>query len=232
MNLVDKILYESKLLTEEKIISFKNPNYGNFVVLMGSPGAGKTFVVKNILNLRGFKHLTGDNWIEAIANSDDSIDLKNPEQTNQLNSRIDKPFKLHRKTFLQNQIDKEKPENVVIDITGKSVDSVRSALDMVANSNYKTTLVYVVTSKDEAIRRNAKRARVVPINFLMSVYEEIQHTYTKVIQMFDVVWLKYNDEIWQPFKGHENFIEIDGKKHLISRTGDYTRETNQIIRVK
>lgn len=231
MNLIDKILKEG-LLKEEKIIGFENPSYGNFVVMMGSPGAGKTFVVKNFLNLRHFKHLTGDNWIEAIANSNKNIDLKNPDHTSEISNKIDPAFKKHRETFLTHQIKKEKPENVVIDVTGKSIPNITSALDLVQNSNYKTTLIYVITSKEEAIRRNLKRERVVPIDFLMSVYHDIEHTYTQVISMFDTVWIKYNDDIWNPLKGHEEYLDLDGKKVLISRTGDYTRETNQIIRVK
>ena len=48
-DLIKKILSE-ELLTEEKVVNFDSPT-NNFVVIAGGPGAGKSFITNNLINL-------------------------------------------------------------------------------------------------------------------------------------------------------------------------------------
>jgi hypothetical protein len=160
------------------------------------------------------------------------IDLKNASETERLNNHVEDTFKKYRRSFIDRQLKKEHPENIVIDITGKSSKTIEELLSSIEYSNYTTTLVYVITSKDEAIKRNMARPRSVPTDFLMRVYDDIHHTYGKIMKMFDNVWLKYNDEVWEPFKGEEEFEVIDGKKILKNRTGTFERPTGQFLKIK
>ena len=67
------------LLSEEKMVNFDSP-INNFVVIAGGPGAGKSFITNNLINLdnvRSFnvdqvrvmtaKKLWGDKWGEMIS---------------------------------------------------------------------------------------------------------------------------------------------------------------------
>lgn len=229
-NITESILKEA-LLCEEKIVGFQNQNYGNFVILIGSPGAGKTFVAGQLLNLRNFKHLSGDTWLEMVA-AKRNIDLRNPDNTAELNGELEDKFKKFRTNFILNQLKSPEPGNVVVDITGKSVASVKKALDLIEDSFYVSTLVYVITSKEECLRRNLMRTRTVPENFLMSIYDDIQNTYHQIFKLFDNAWMVINDELWDAFQGSEEYVEIDGIKKLKSRTGEYKRPSNRIVRVK
>ena len=66
-------------LSEEKVVGFNDPN-NNFVVIAGGPGAGKSFITKNLVNLDNVKEfnvdqvrvmtakkLWGDEWEEKIS---------------------------------------------------------------------------------------------------------------------------------------------------------------------
>jgi len=57
-DLIRHILKE-ELLKEEKVVNFNNPN-NNFVVIAGGPGAGKSFITKNLVNLDNVKNFNVD----------------------------------------------------------------------------------------------------------------------------------------------------------------------------
>ena len=57
-NLIKRILKE-ELLKEEKVVNFGNPT-NNFVVIAGGPGAGKSFITKNLINLDNTKDFNVD----------------------------------------------------------------------------------------------------------------------------------------------------------------------------
>ena len=79
MNLRESIKRHLDLLIEEKVVNFDSPN-NNFVVIAGGPGAGKSFITKNLINLDNVKdfnvdqvrvmtakRLWGDEWEEMIS---------------------------------------------------------------------------------------------------------------------------------------------------------------------
>ena len=57
-NLIKQMILE-ELLLEEKVISFNSPN-NNFVVVAGGPGAGKSFITNNLINLDNVKNFNVD----------------------------------------------------------------------------------------------------------------------------------------------------------------------------
>ena len=76
--LIKKILHE-ELIKEEKVVNFVSQT-NNFVVIAGGPGAGKSFITKNLINLANVKEFNvdqvrvmtakkiwGDKWQEMIS---------------------------------------------------------------------------------------------------------------------------------------------------------------------
>ena len=220
-----------KILNEAKIITFANPKDSNFIVLIGSPGAGKSFIKDNFLHLDNFKNLNVDNWIEMIGRQK-NLNLNNPENTSEINKNYEDKYKVFRTNFIKNQLKTSKPINIVVDITGKSIESVNKVLNLVNDSNYTTTLVYVVTSKEECLKRNLSRIRTIPEDFLISIYDDIQKTYTQIFSQFDNVWIVSNNDLWNTFYGNEEYVIIDGKKILKSREGSFERPIDRIFKVK
>ena len=60
MNLRESIKKHLRLLSEEKVVNFDSPN-NNFVVIAGGPGAGKSFITGNLINLDNVKNFNVDN---------------------------------------------------------------------------------------------------------------------------------------------------------------------------
>ena len=56
--LIKNILRE-ELLKEEKVVNFDTPT-NNFVVIAGGPGAGKSFITQNLINLDNVKNFNVD----------------------------------------------------------------------------------------------------------------------------------------------------------------------------
>ena len=72
-------ILRKELLKEEKVVNFETPT-NNFVVIAGGPGAGKSFITRNLINLDNVKNfnvdqvrvmtakkLWGDEWEENIS---------------------------------------------------------------------------------------------------------------------------------------------------------------------
>lgn len=212
MKLIDKILQESNLL-EAKIVTFPEPQ-GNYIVMLGSPGSGKSYIVNKYLDLNGFKHLTGDSWIEIKAKVKD-IDLAIGKNTADLKGKIDPTFKDFRKNFIdRNATNTKSIPNIVVEITGKSLSSLTNVLDL-AGENYTTTLIYVKTSKEECLRRNNQRTRKVPEDVLLDIYDSTEEVFNNAKGLFNHVWEIDNE-------GEHDGV-VDGK---------YTRATDKIIKIK
>ena len=60
MNLRESIKKHLRILSEEKVVNFDSPN-NNFVVIAGGPGAGKSFITGNLINLDNVKNFNVDN---------------------------------------------------------------------------------------------------------------------------------------------------------------------------
>ena len=74
-----KDIIRKEVLNEERMVNFNQTN-NNFVVIAGGPGAGKSFITKNLINLNNVKEfnvdqvrimtakkLWGDKWSEMIS---------------------------------------------------------------------------------------------------------------------------------------------------------------------
>lgn len=213
MRLIDKILIESQI-NEAKVINFKN-RYGNMVIMMGSPGAGKSFTINTVVNLSNYKILSSDSFIEMIAKKN-NIDLKNPDETVKLHVQHSSKAKKFRDNWIKNQNGKKELPNVIIDITGGNVGTINKLSLMAKDVGYETTLIYVVTHIDQALKRNKERPRSVPDDVVINTYHEVNKAYHETFEKFDYVWLKYSDKIWS---------DLDDQ-------GKFSRPYDHIIKVK
>ena len=54
------------MLVESKMVGFDNPQ-GNFVIIAGGPGAGKSYVTQNFIDLPDYKQFNVDNYRVSLA---------------------------------------------------------------------------------------------------------------------------------------------------------------------
>ena len=79
MRNIIKNIIRTEILKEDKMVNFGQPS-NNFVVIAGGPGAGKSFITRNLINLDDVKEfnvdqvrvmtakkLWGDKWQEMIS---------------------------------------------------------------------------------------------------------------------------------------------------------------------
>ena len=166
--LIKKILRE-ELIKEEKVVNFASPS-NNFVVVAGGPGAGKSFITKNLINLDNVKDfnvdqvrvmtakkLWGDEWEEMISTPEGYQQILDLTYTTSDPKNLTVKF---LKQFLQQE--RTHPINVVYDAGGGQEQVMRDVHELAKDNGFNTTLVHVRTPLELAQIRNDERPRSLP----------------------------------------------------------------------
>jgi hypothetical protein len=142
-----KTIINHELLNEEKVIGFNQPT-NNFVVIAGGPGAGKSFITNNLINLNNVKHfnvdqvrvmtakkLWGDEWEKNISTPEGYQKILDMTYTTSDPRNLTVNF---LKQFLQY----ERPYgiNVVYDAGGGQEQVMKDVWSIANENGYNTTL--------------------------------------------------------------------------------------------
>jgi hypothetical protein len=223
---------------EEKLITFGNqayPKFGTVVIMAGGAGSGKGFVKGQLLGLEGF---TFDvDAIKKLALKADGInakvkkelgtdlskfDLKNPDDVSKVHEIIGDYLKLDNKrleriyTSIISANSERKP-NMIFDVTLKSLDKLQSLTSAVKSLGYDEKnihIVWVVNDIEIAIKQNAKRDRVVPVEILINTHRGVSQTMMDIIKMGKKIKSYLNGDIIFAF----NKVGVDST--LINRSPD------------
>ena len=193
-------IIKDELLKEDKMINFGNPS-NNFVVIAGGPGAGKSFITKNLINLNNVKEfnvdqvrvitakkLWGGDWEEMISTPEGYQKILDMTYT------TSDPRNLtvkNLKSFLSQ--DRGQPVNVVYDAGGGQEQVMKDVHKIAKESGMVTNLVYVRTPLELAQIRNDKRPRSLP-NDMVAQYHQ-KDNMRNMIPVFDNVWIVDNKEL-------------------------------------
>lgn len=190
-------------LNESKMVNFDEPD-SNFIVMMGAPGAGKTFSVNTFLNLRDFKYINVDTYRENIAKKL-GLDISKPEDNLKILDMTYTTSDPRNKTiqflkqFLTDKISYNKPlPNVVFDAGGSQVDVIKNILELAEYTGYKTTLVYVKTDLELDLIRNRTRERKLTDEMVIDYYNRCENTYDYLKKFYDNVWIIFNNAPYEP----------------------------------
>ena len=148
-----------------------DPNIFKAFFLAGGPGSGKTFVTRGAFGGTGLRVINSDNAFENALKKH-GLSLKMPEDEAEardiLRARAkgttDKTLDLSLKGRL----------GLVIDGTGRDYDKIKSQNDMLKQLGYDTYMVFVNTSLEVALERNAKRERSVPEYITRKSWTQVQ----------------------------------------------------------
>ena len=158
-----------------------DPNIFKAFFLAGGPGSGKSYVVRQTTGGSGLVIINSDDAFEVLLNKA-GLDMKMPD------AEFDKREPLRTKA---KQITGSRKENAVegrlgliIDGTGKEYDKIVKHSTQLKQLGYDTHMIFVNTSLDTAIERNANRPRTVPTEIVVKSWRDVQSNIGKLSQHF------------------------------------------------
>ena len=158
-----------------------DPNIFKAFFLAGGPGSGKSYVVRKTTGGTGLKIVNSDDAFEKLL-KDAGLSLKMPPEE-------EKPRDIQRKRA--KELTKKRRDNyiegrigIIIDGTGKDYDKIAKQSIQLRQLGYDTHMIFVNTSLDTALERNAARERSVPESIAIKSWKTVQSNIGKFSQHF------------------------------------------------
>ena len=170
-----------------------DPNIFKAFFLAGGPGSGKTFVTKNAFGGTGLKQINSDNAFERGLKRA-GLSLKMPDSEAESRDMV----RVRAKATTSNMQDLaiQGRLGLVIDGTGRDYDKISYQTSMLKELGYDCYMIFVNTSLEVALERNAKRERTVPEYITTQSWKAVQSNIGKFQNLF----------------GMNNMIIIDNNK--------------------
>jgi shikimate kinase len=197
----------------EQILSegLYDPGIFKAFFLAGGPGSGKSFVARNVFTGTGLKFVNSDIFFEkSLRDAGLSLTLPDEEQyfRDMLRTKAKAKAENQASLYVQGRL------GLVIDSTGRDYNVIHNQSSQLKQLGYDCYMIFVNTSLEVALERNAKRERTVPEYITKTSWQSVQNNIGK----------------FQNFFGMENFIVVDNSKseqELITLT---MNKVNNIVR--
>ena len=158
-----------------------DPNIFKAFFLAGGPGSGKSFVVRKTTGGTGLKSVNSDEAFEYLLKKA-GLSLKMPpeefERKEVQRARAKEVTKAKQKNYLEGRL------GLIIDGTGKDADKILKQKAGLEELGYDTYMIFVNTSLDVALQRNADRARSVDEPLVVKSWKDVQSNIGKFSNMF------------------------------------------------
>ena len=184
-----------------------DPNIFKAFFLAGGPGSGKSYVAGRTMGGHGLKSVNADEAFEYLLKQA-GLSLKMPPEQKEprdvVRGRAKDITKARQKNYLEGRL------GVVIDGTGKDANKILGQKSGLEELGYDTYMVFVNTSLDVALQRNAQRARSVAEPIVVKSWKNVQGNIGKFSNMFRAgfIVVDNNDagedvfnEVWKRVKG-------------------------------
>jgi len=160
-----------------------DPNIFKAFFLAGGPGSGKTFVTRNAFAGTGLKVINSDNAFERGLKKA-GLSLKMPDSEEQARDMVRTRAKATTSNVQDLAI--QGRLGLVIDGTGRDYDKIAYQTRMLKELGYDTYMIFVNTSLEVALERNAKRERTVPEYITTQSWKGVQANIGKFQNLFGV----------------------------------------------
>jgi len=148
-----------------------DPNIFKAFFLAGGPGSGKSYVVRKTTGGTGLKVVNSDNAFEKFL-KDANLSLKMPEDETDarkpVRDRAKEITKKQQANYLEGRL------GLIIDGTGHNFDKIATQSNGLRQLGYDTHMIFVNTSLDVALERNASRSRSVPESVVVKSWRDVQ----------------------------------------------------------
>ena len=158
-----------------------DPNIFKAFFLAGGPGSGKSYVVRKTTGGTGLKIVNSDDAFEKLL-KDAGLSLKMPPEEEEprdvQRKRAKELTKKRQANYVEGRI------GLIIDGTGKDYDKIAKQSIQLRQLGYDTHMIFVNTSLDTALERNAARERSVPESIAIKSWKTVQSNIGKFSQHF------------------------------------------------
>ena len=158
-----------------------DPHIFKAVFLAGGPGAGKSFVAKNILGGTGLRSINSDEVYEYLMNKQglslDPETIYSP-QGQETRDRAKGLSRRREATYLDGRL------GLIIDGTGKDISKYQIMAQKLKAIGYETSMIYVNTSLEVAQQRNKQRERSLKPAEVEKMWNNVQQNLMQFQQIF------------------------------------------------
>ena len=158
-----------------------DPNIFKAFFLAGGPGSGKSYVVRKTTGGTGLQVVNSDDAFERyleMAGLSKKMPSSEEKPRDVERARAKKVTKARQEGYLEGRL------GLIIDGTGKDYDKIAAQSIKLKQLGYDTHMIFVNTSLDTALERNAKRDRSVPESLAIKSWKEVQSNIGKFSQHF------------------------------------------------
>ena len=158
-----------------------DPNIFKAFFLAGGPGSGKSYVVRKTTGGTGLQIVNSDDAFERYLKQA-GLSQKMPEdetaERDVERKRAKRVTKARQGGYIEGRL------GLIIDGTGKDYDKIAKQSNELKQLGYDTHMIFVNTSLDTALERNAKRPRSVPESIAVKSWKDVQSNIGKFSQHF------------------------------------------------
>ena len=158
-----------------------DPNIFKAFFLAGGPGSGKSYVVRKTTGGTGLQIVNSDDAFERylkIAGLSQKMPEDETAERDVERARAKRVTKSRKGGYIEGRL------GLIIDGTGKDYDKIANQSIQLKQLGYDTHMIFVNTSLDTALERNAKRDRSVPESIAVKSWKDVQSNIGKFSQHF------------------------------------------------
>ena len=199
-----------------------DPNIFKAFFLAGGPGSGKSYVVRKTTGGTGLKSVNSDEAFEHLLTKA-GLSLKMPpeefERKEVQRARAKEITAARKANYLEGRL------GLVIDGTGKDADKILKQKASLEELGYDTYMIFVNTSLDVALKRNAERSRSLTEPIVVKSWKDVQANIGKFNNIFrqGFIVVDNNDA------GEDIFIDVYKRiRGLLRKKVQNTRAKNWI----
>ena len=158
-----------------------DPNIFKAFFLAGGPGSGKSYVARRTTGGMGLKVVNSDDAFESLLKKA-GLSLKMPPEQEVprevVRGRAKELTAKRKGNYLEGRL------GLIIDGTGREFDKIQSQARQLQELGYDTYMIFVNTSLDVALQRNAERPRSVPESIVIKSWKAVQANLGKFNNFF------------------------------------------------
>ena len=159
----------------------QDPNIFKAFFLAGGPGSGKSYVVRKTTGGTGLRVVNSDDAFETMLTKA-GLSLKMPDEEevprDAIRDRAKRVTAKRQEGYLDGRI------GLIIDGTGREYDKISKQATELKQMGYDVHMIFVNTSLDVALERNAQRDRSVPEPIVVKSWKDVQSNIGKFSQYF------------------------------------------------
>ena len=157
------------------------PNIFKAFFIAGGPGSGKSFVVRRTTGGLGLRVVNSDDAFEhqlKKANLSLKMPASETEPRDIVRARAKQTTASRKAGYLEGRL------GIIIDGTGRDYDKIAKEATQLQQLGYDTYMIFVNTSLDVALERNAMRPRSIPEKIVTKSWRDVQQNLGKFSQFF------------------------------------------------